>query len=120
MPLFLIGFVGYRLLRKPCVRQRKIRAVAFKRLGIHSDPATWTRATAEPIVDRFGFQERTTAEFVQSSQELLLKGQQEEALLTARLSLAFVDNDDPQAEDILSAEQITDQVLEQMASHPDD
>jgi hypothetical protein len=110
MPLSVPAFVLYRYLRRPSPRQRVIRGIVGHKLGVHSDPAGWAAEPARELADRLGFAGRSAADLLRTAQRLRAAGEDDDALVTARLSLALFDPV-KEAHQIELGEAFTDQLL---------
>jgi hypothetical protein len=114
MPLFVPALVLYRYLRRPSPRQRAIRGIVGLHLGVHSDPAGWAAEPARELADRLGFTGRSAADLLGAARRLRAAGEDADALLTARLSLALFDPVN-EAREIEVGEAFTDQLLHNLS-----
>jgi hypothetical protein len=110
MCAFLGGLGLYYQLRRPSARQARIRSVVSQRLGPFTDVADWKVDSLGPLFPLLGVVSLDPAETLAEAESLRRSGKFEEALLWARIVIAFAH---PREERALveQAETLTDECL---------
>jgi hypothetical protein len=110
LAVLVVGSFAYFRLRRPSRRQARIRAVVADCLGPYADLADWKVDSLGPLFPRLGVVEIDPGATLAQAEALRGAGRVEEALLWARVAIAFAHPREDRAL-VTQAEALTDDCL---------